>query len=923
MRFFYTFAVTTAAVISLEGSAQVVTTQPSVVQTDSRDIIVTFHADRGNKGLAGLGPSDKVYAHTGVITSQSTSPSDWKYAPQWLDNSSKYEMKWTATDTWTLTIPSINEYYGITSLEEVVEKLAFVFRNANGSREGKTAEGGDIFVDVQQPGYTMTFTSNMAGTSITEGESVTFTVSTSLPSHIALYQNDSTTPFGEQSNGTSLTSTRRFNKSGLYTIRAVASHGDETIEKSIEVNVLGKSDEKTYPGDEIKMGAVRGDDGSVTFCIAAPEKRVVQIVGSWNDYSIDSSSTMYVNTVDGIPYFWITVDGLEKGHDYFYYYIVDGTYKVGDPYANLVLDPWNDKWISSEVFPNLPSYPSDKVDGNIPLAWYNSKMNEYDWKVKDFKGVEQNQLVIYELLIRDFTGTEGEASGNGTIEGVLSKLDYLKSLGVNAVELMPVMEFNGNNSWGYNPNFYFAPDKAYGTPDNYRRLIDECHSRGLAVILDVVFNQSDGLHPWYQMYPISKNPLYNGSAPHSYSVLNDWKQEHPLVEKQWNDVLAYWLTEYRVDGFRFDLVKGLGDDDSYGNTYDAATNMWGNPNEANTNCYNATRVARMKRLCDNMRKINPNAYCINENLATAKEENEMAADGEINWANINNSSCQFAMGYESDASLNRFYAPLDQRDWGSTVSYAESHDEERMAYKQSQWGVAGVKGNLETSMRRLGSVGAQMLMAPGAHMIWQFQEFGADQTTKNSGGNDTSPKKVIWSYLDNPDRNGLMQNYSELCRIRANYPEMFEKDVTTSVELSSWNARSISLTKGDKAIYLYVNPSVTSSARIPSVADMSSTGYALLSSSYNTTPSANAGGVLLDPGAYAVYGTTNLTAVEMPESDSVTVRVEGNNIIVEGAEAEDTYVYTLEGIKVAPTSLPTGIYIVYLPEGHAVKVAIR
>ena len=111
----------------------------------------------------------------------------------------------------------------------------------------------------------------------------------------------------------------------------------------------------------------------------------------------------------------------------------------------------------------------------------------------------------------------------------------------HAVELMPIMEFNGNNSWGYNTNFYFAPDKAYGTPDDYREFIDKCHEAGIAVILDIVFNQSDGLHPWYQMYPIASNPFYNATAPHDYSVLNDWKQENPLVQQQWKWV-SIWVT---------------------------------------------------------------------------------------------------------------------------------------------------------------------------------------------------------------------------------------------------------------------------------------------------------------------------------------------------------------------------------------------
>lgn len=127
-------------------NAQLITTSPTIVQRSSNPIVITFHADQGNKGLMGLTSSTPVYAHTGIIRKGSTK---WEYAPQWLDNSAKYKLSYVSANTWQLTIPGINEYYGITNAVEV-EKLAFVFRNANGSKEGKTAAGGDIFVNVVQ-----------------------------------------------------------------------------------------------------------------------------------------------------------------------------------------------------------------------------------------------------------------------------------------------------------------------------------------------------------------------------------------------------------------------------------------------------------------------------------------------------------------------------------------------------------------------------------------------------------------------------------------------------------------------------------------------------------------------------------------------------------------------------------------------------
>ena len=402
------------------------------------------------------------------------------------------------------------------------------------------------------------------------------------------------------------------------------------------------------------------------------------------------------------------------------------------------------------------------------------------------------------------------------------------------------------------------------------------------------------------------------------------------MQQQWHDALAYWMEAYNVDGFRFDLVKGLGNNTSYGATYNAATNTWSGVTDAKTNAYNATRVARMKTLHDAMRKVKPDTYFINENLATPKEENEMAQDGEINWANINTESCQFAMGFSSNSNLRRFYAPDDSRTWGSTVSYAESHDEERMAYKQTQYGANGVKGNIPMSMRRLGSVAAQMLMAPGAHMIWQFQEFGADQTTKNAnGGNNTDPKKVIWSYLDNPDRAGLAQNYRELNAIRANNPQLFKQGVSTTMQCSAnnWaNGRYIALTDGSAELYCVINPNISGSRAISVPMKQDASKYQILSKSYNVEPQIGNKSITLPAGAYVVIGTKDLA-----DRDEIMIDGTGSNVNVYGGEGciiidgayDHADVYDISGSRTNRTeSLAPGIYVVVV-DGNTSKVAVR
>ncbi len=831
----------TAAALMLAAVADMaaqVTAEPAPLLEESTGVTIYFHADEGNKGLQGVKPPEKVYAHTGVITNYSTTASDWRYAPTWGDNSAKYELSYVEENLWKLYIGDIRTYYGITDPSETVERLAFVFRNADKTKEGKGPNNQDIFVFLHN----------------------------------------------------------------------------------------GVSEPAPYPGGEPRMGAVRDGAGTVTFCLAAPGKNSVTLVGSWDDYAVGQQGVMSYDDVDGVRYFWTQVDGLKEGTCYPYYYIVDGNIAVGDPYARLVLDPEYDSYIPASVFPWLPAYPAGKVHG-VPLAVYLSDINNYDWEVKDFRGVDKDRLIIYELLLRDFTGTEGKALGDGTAAGALAKLPYLKQLGVNAIELLPINEFNGNISWGYNPNFYFAPDKAYGTPDDYKRFIDACHKEGIAVILDIVFNQSDWQHPWQRMYQPGENPFFNVTAPHAYSVLNDWNQDYPLVQKQWHDALRYWLEEYRVDGFRFDLVKGLGDNDSYTNSGDAATNA-----------YNASRVARMRELQKVVEEVNPHAYFINENLAQAKEENEMAETGQLNWANVNYSSDQFAMGYRDGAGLRRFYAPYDDRTPYSTVSYMESHDEQRLAYKQDVYGAPGVKGDLAMSMRRLGSCAAQMLMSPGAHMIWQFSELGDNDNTKDAtGGNNTDPKTVRWSMLDNPERRGLYDTYRALTAVRNGNPEMFDASASFSGTYgdSDWdNGRLLVSKSGDKELYTVVNPLVDK--RLTINVDFTKSGdadYQILASSHETTPDIDVAGgkVSLDAGAFVVIGSKGLSSVEeIGSADHSAMYGYGakGRLVIERSPAR-VDIYTASGVHAGTIragggslEVRSGLYFA-VSNGETLKILVR
>ena len=905
MKRFYLFIAAVVALLPLTSAAQIVTTTPAIVQETSTGVVLTYHAASplGNGQLAGLPESTQIYAHIGVIMSGS---SEWSHVvTPWPQsdgsnadsaNTPKNHLTHTAPDTYTLNIGDLRTYFDITDADAHIDRIAVVFRNADGSLQGKTSADGDIFINVLPEGFAMSFMSDAASTVINSPTEITFSVATTQAADLTISVNG--TAIATAKGATTLSKAYKFEAKGSFAVTASAVHDGKTDTETITVTWPEASVAKPYPGDAPVQGAVRNADGSVTFCLAAPGKQSVILVPSWDDYAVTDANVMYSCEYNGNRYFWITVDGLDDDKYYPYYYLVDGTTAVADPYARLVLDCYSDKWLDADVWPDMPKYPYDKFD-NIMLAVYRGDIDSYDWSVKNFEVPDHSQLIIYELLFRDFTGTVGEANANGTVRAAIEKIPYLKDLGVNAVELMPIMEFNGNNSWGYNTNFYFAPDKAYGSPDDYREFIDECHRQGIAVILDIVFNQSDGLHPWYQMYPVGRNPFYNEVAPHAYSVLNDWNQGgNPLVEQQWTDAIRYWMTAYNVDGFRFDLVKGLGDNDSY---------------NGGTDNYNASRIARMKRLHEVIKSVRPDGIHINEDLAQAREEIELGEAGMLQWANINVASGRLASGWNEDEDgipsslgwgtpITSFLSTAqDGRPWGSTVSYAESHDEQRIGY----YVATDAKNNSvrSNSYRRLGMLAAEMLMTPGPKMIWQFGELGDSQNTKSDGGNNTDPKTVVWNLLDDPDALGLHDTYQALCRLRLANPDLFAEQAvfsTSDLDASLSTARYMTLTSGDSQLAVLINSSITAQNKTVSapVADPSSMKLVVSSPGVDVAPDVSVAGqisVKIPGGSFAVFATSDIsTAV--------------SDIIAAPADCPEVY-YNLQGIEV-DNPVPGNLYIV-------------
>ena len=430
----------------------------------------------------------------------------------------------------------------------------------------------------------------------------------------------------------------------------------------------------------VKHGINYNEDGSVTFVFydkdtAGQSHKYCYIVGDWNEWTRKTEGAMYYDGSQGC--WWITLDGFDADKEYRFQYRLGNnsgsdTY-VSDPYTEIVYDQWNDQYIAG-----VPAFPEGAKQ---LVSAFQINKPEYAWKHKDFKVEDKNDLVIYEVLFRDFTTSQD-------IEGAMAQLDYIENLGVNAIELMPIQEFDGNLSWGYNPNHWFALDKYYGTREEYKDFIDECHARGIAVIIDVVYNHATGSHPWAKMWwdganncTAENNPWFNVVAKHEFNVYHDMNHENAMVKEHVKRSLEHLLTEYDVDGFRFDLTKGFTQNNTLGDV-----GAWGR--------YDQSRVDILKGYADHIWSVNENAVVIFEHLADYSEEKVLAEHGIKLWRNMNGTYRSAVSGGSGD-----FSGSYEKNLYGGWVSYMESHDEERLCYgagadaSSVTWGICGTLTN--------------------------------------------------------------------------------------------------------------------------------------------------------------------------------------------------------------------------------------
>ncbi len=851
-----------------------------------------------------------MYAHTGVTLNGTA----WSNViGGWGDNAAQPSFTLVSGNVYKLDLtPTLMAYYGVTSGS--ITKVNLVIRNAAGN-----AQTADLTLDVGAFQSTLTSPIENSNSIINSGQSLTISANnTNGNANYNLLANGVSINTHTGTSYNYIDTNITINKS--YELQI--TQGITSFTKRFGVIVNGGTTTQAMPsGLEDGINYNNSDPTKATLVLTAPGKDFVYVAGSFNGWVPDTSYLMKKDP--STNKFWLELNGLLSGTQYTYqYWVVDTTpvanspavVKTADPYSTLVLSPFDDSYIPFSTYPNIPQYPSGQQREVTVLQ---TGQTVYPWSLATTNFVKPNKdkLVIYEVLVRDF-------DSNRNYQDLINKINYFKDLGVNAIQLMPIMEFEGNESWGYNTAFHMALDKFYGTKEKFKEFVDVCHQNGIAVILDIAFNHAFGRNPMVRMWmndpdgdgwggPSSENPYFNTSARHSYSVGEDFNHSSALTRYHVKRTIKHWIEEFKIDGFRWDLTKGFTQNCTGGD-------------EGCTNSYQQDRVDVLKEYADYSWSLDNNHYVIFEHLGSDNEEQQWAnyrineGKGIMMWGEMFTQYKELAMGY-STQNISRMTHTSRGFTGKRLIGYPESHDKDRMMYEAITYGNGGgtapVNGNLTNALARMGAIGATSILVPGPKMIWHFGELGSNQSIYTCGDGsindessffpgdcklDTKPQ-VQWSenWLADARRTAIYNDWTKMIKLKIHEP-VFNGQCDISPNGSNIRQRIYiydnSLPSSQlKNVVILANFSVANQNITP---DFPYTGmwYNLMDNTpYNVTNTTVA--ISLAPGQFRVFGNQP-ASLSNPENQITSVKLypnPANNYFVIEGEVTKAEIYSVTG----------------------------
>ncbi len=863
-----TFAFLLLIVVSMNAQ---VTLNPGAIEVD-QTVTITVDINSTDTDCNGLSNPSKVYMHSGI--GDTSDAFGFSVIGNWGQDDGVGEMTNNGDGTYSITIIP-QTYYGLTQLQaDNATQIGMVFRNDDGTQELKKNGCndfifpiGNVIINITQPSDTDVIINS--GDNLAISATISFQGTTTVQGTFDIYFNDVLVNSGSCGFPACNTTLNNITENGIVKFVGTPPGSTETGNASFAVIVAPTVIEEALPANLVDGVNYSTDNSKATLVLTAPDKEFIYVAASWNNYTPTNADVMKRDPSTGK--YWLEITGLTPGDDEIYqYWVFDTDAAIGinpfvvtaDPFSTLILDPFNDQFIPDSTFPNLPAYPAGQ-EGFMTLL--KTGQTPYNWVVPNFEKPKKEDLIIYELLIRDF-------DANRSYQDLINRIDYFKNLNINAIQLMPVMEFNGNLSWGYNTSFHMALDKFYGSPEKFKELVDVFHQNGIAIILDIALNHADFPSAQVAMWfnnntgkPASNSPYFNEDAKHSYSVFYDYNHQLPLTQEYVRRVIKQWIEEYKIDGFRWDLTKGF-------------TQNCTATNESCTNNYQQDRIDILRDYSDYSWSLDATHYVIFEHLGSDNEEKEWAnyrlgeGKGIMMWSKMTDPYNELTMGQNGNKNISRIgHTAHTGFNGPRVVGYPESHDEERLMYKNINFGNSANSSHdvkdLNIALSRMSALGAVSIMVPGPKMIWHFGDLGMENSIFTCGDGsinnpncktDTKPQPQ-WAnnWLTDALRGQIYEDWSKLNALKINEP-VFEGDYTITsgsltprIEVFDTSIPSTEL----KNVIILANFDVTTqSVNTDFPVGITSTWYDLMDSTGNTTVSNSTTSISIPAGQFRILG---------------------------------------------------------------------
>lgn len=472
------------------------------------------------------------------------------------------------------------------------------------------------------------------------------------------------------------------------------------------------------------MGAIPHENG-VAFRVWAPNASTVAVCGSFNNWNQAAHPLT------------------SEGNGYWYGDVAEA--KIGDEYRYFLNTPWGEL---SRIDPYAREVTNSVGNGVVHQP-------HFDWGDDQFQCPPWNELVIYEMHVGTFFDPDPSSDAPGAFGDIAKRFGHLKRLGVNALQLMPVAEFAGDRSWGYNPAHIFAVETAYGGPKAFKEFVKQAHQHGFAVILDVVYNHfgPSDLDLW-RFDGWSENDgggIYFFQDDRRYTPWGDTRPDYGRGEvRQFiRDNALMWLEDYHVDGLRMDMTVYI---HKHGSGAAPIPEGWSLLQWINREI--AEKFPGRITIAEDLQK---DAY-------VTKEEHEGGAGFSAQWSSSFVHPIREAVIVASDEwrSMEAVATAIQFRyniDSFERIIYSESHDEVANGKARVPQEVDGGDPQGFYAQKRSTLAAAMVFTAAGIPMLFQGQEFLEGEWFR-----DTVP--VDWH--NSQDFRGIVRLYRDLAHLRLN-----------------------------------------------------------------------------------------------------------------------------------------------------------